>query len=317
MNKRIEGFIAAPLTAFREDGSVDTTIIPSYARFLRFNGVSGVFVNGTTGEGFSLSTEERMAIAEKWVEASGGQFQVIIHVSHTSQVAAQDMAFHAAKIGADGIGEMGPLFFKPANVNALADQCALTASTAPGLPYYYYHMPAMSGVHFPMLDFLKAAETRIPSLAGIKYTYEDLYDFELCRAYKAGKYDILYGRDETLLCALALGCRGAVGSTFNIMAPLYGRLVASFDEGNLEEARRLQRISMHVIQRLIRGGNFFSTLKAVMGLLGVETGGVRAPLQNVDADALSGLSEDLSELGFWDVCSKSPNKVPSDLVDAI
>lgn len=305
-NSKTEGFIAAPMTAYRPDGAVDLDVIPSYAEFLQSNSVVGVFINGTTGEGFSLTVEEHKAIAEQWVKAGSDKFKVIVHVSHTCAVSAWDMARHAAQIGAWGIGEMGPIFYKPNNVEELTDYAAQTAAQAPDLAYYYYHMPSMSGICFPMIDFLRAAEPKIPKLTGIKYTDEDLVDFESCREFNDGKYDILYGRDETLLCSLALGCRGAVGSTYNIMAPLYTRLIDAFDSGNLNEARRLQRISMKVVRLLAETTSFNSALKEVMNMIGLNLGPVRSPLKNIEAAKVARLKNGLKELGFFDFCSKLP-----------
>ncbi len=306
INSKTEGLIAAPMTAYHPDGTVDLDIIPSYAAFLHANGVVGVFLNGTTGEGFSLALEERKAIAESWMKTAPAEFKVIVHVSHTCAVSAWDMARHAAQIGAWGIGEMGPIFYKPNNIEELIDHAAQTAAQAPDLAYYYYHMPSMNGVCFPMIDLLRAAAPKIPNFAGIKYTHEDLVDFELCREFKDGKYDILYGRDETLICSLALGCRGAVGSTYNIMAPLYTRLIDAFDSGDLNEARRLQRMSMKVIRLLAGTNSFFSALKGVMNMIGLDLGGVRSPLKNIEAAKVAGLKNGLEELGFFDFCSKQP-----------
>lgn len=306
VDNKTEGLIAAPLTAYHPDGTVNPDIIPSYADFLYSNGVVGVFVNGTTGEGLSLTSEERMAIAERWVKAAPADFRVIVHVSHTCAASAWGMARHAAQIGAWGIGQMGPIFFRPNNVKELADYAAQTAAQAPDLAYFYYHMPSMSGVCFPILEFLKAAAPTIPNLAGIKYTHEDLVDFELCRKFKDGKYDILYGRDETLLCALALGCRGAVGSTYNIMAPLYRRLIDAFDSGNLNEARRLQNISMRVIRSLAQTTSFISALKEVMNMIGLNVGDVRSGLKNIGPAKAAGLKNELEELGFFEFCSRRP-----------
>jgi N-acetylneuraminate lyase len=306
INSKTEGFVAAPMTVYHPDGTMDLDIIPSYAAFLHYNGVVGVFINGTTGEGFSLTLEERKAAAEQWVKAGSGKFRVIVHVSHTCAASAGDMAQHAAQIGAGGIGEMGPIFYKPNTVEELTDCAAQTAAQAPDLAYYYYHMPSMSGIYFPMIDFLRAADPKIPVLAGIKYTHEDLVDFELCCEFNDGKYDILYGRDETLLCSLALGCRGAVGSTYNIMAPLYTRLIDAFDSGNFDEVRRLQRISMRVVRLLAETTSFNSALKEVMSMIGLNLGGVRSPLKNIDAVKIARLKNSLKELGFFDLCSKQP-----------
>jgi N-acetylneuraminate lyase len=304
INSKTEGLIAAPMTAYHPDGTVNLDVISSYAEFLQSNGVVGVFINGTTGEGFSLAVEERKAIAESWMKTVKGIFKVIVHVSHTCAVSAWDMARHAAQIGAWGIGEMGPIFYKPNSVKELTNYTAQTAAQAPDLTYYYYHMPSMNGVCFPMIDFLRAAEPKIPNLAGIKYTHEDLVDFELCREFNDGKYDILYGRDETLLCSLALGCRGAVGSTYNIMAPLYTRLIDAFNSGDLTEARRHQRMSMKVIRLLAQTNSFNSALKEVMNMIGLNLGGVRSPIKNIEAAKIAGLKNGLKELGFFDFCSK-------------
>jgi len=145
-----KGLIAAPLTGYRDDGTINLDVIPPYAEMLQANGVAGVFVNGTTGEGFSLTLSERRALAERWVQAAPNGFRVIIHVGHTCQAESRALVVHAADIGAAAVGEIGPIFFRPASVEALVDYCAETAAAAPNLPYYYYHMPSMNQVLFPM-----------------------------------------------------------------------------------------------------------------------------------------------------------------------
>lgn len=304
INDKTEGLIAAPMTAYHPDGTVNLDIIPPYAEFLQSNGVVGVFINGTTGEGFSLTLEERKAIADSWMKAVSGEFKVIVHISHTCTVSARQLARHAAQIGAYGIGQMGPLFYRPNRVEDLVEYASETAAQVSEIPYYYYHIPSMNNVYFPMLEFLRAAEPKIPNLTGIKYTHEDLVDFDLCHGFNNNKYDILYGRDETLLCSLALGCRGAVGSTYNIMAPLYTRLISAFNSGNLNDAHSFQRLSMKVIRLLAETNSFNSALKEVMNMIGLNLGGVRSPLINIEAKKITRLKEGLKGLRFFDFCSK-------------
>lgn len=304
---KIEGFIAAPLTAFHADGGVNLDIIPAYAKFLHANGVVGAFVNGTTGEGLSLTLDERLAIAEQWVQTAPTGFKVIVHVSHTCARSTGELSRHAARIGADGIGEMGPLFYRPSTVKDLVYHSALTAAQVPDLPYYYYHIPSMSGVCFPMIDFLRAAAPHIPNFTGIKYTHEDLVDYRQCCEFQEQQYDILYGRDETYLCALALGGRGAVGSTYNIMAPLYLQLRQAFADGALDEAARLQQVSMCIIDALIETTRFNAALKVVMKLLGLNLGGVRPPLQDLDEETCAQLQQRLEANGFQKYMSRGLN----------
>ena len=203
MNKTV-GLIAATATVFHPDDSVNCDIIPSYAQMLHASGVAGVFVNGTTGEGMSLSLSDRRATAERWVNAAPEGFKVIIHVGHTCQQESYGLALHAARIGAAAVGEIGPVFYRPDTVDALADYVAATASAAPELPYYYYHMPIMNQIKFPMLELLKRIRD-VANFAGIKYTFEDLDDYERCIRFADGKYDVLFGRDERLLEAMRRG----------------------------------------------------------------------------------------------------------------
>lgn len=304
MMSKLSGLISAPLTGFHADGQVNLSVIKNYADFLTNNGVAGAFVNGTTGEGFSLTMTERKEIAETWIKSASDALKVIVHVAHTSIEDSKELAAHAEANQADAISSMAPIFFKPGNLDQLVDSMAEIAAAAPNTPFYYYHMPAMSGVNFPMIDFLKKAEDKIPTLAGIKFTYENLMDFEQCRAYKDGKFVMLHGRDETLICSLALGTEGAVGSTYNFIAPVYTQMITAFEAGNLAEARRLQRLSIKVIEIMCATGNFFSAAKAMMKRLGLDLGPVRSPLQNLGEAAISTLFAELDQAGFNEFCSK-------------
>lgn len=296
----VHGLIAAPLTGYHPDGSVNLAVVHRYAEMLHADGVTGAFVNGSTGEGLSLTIKERCALAERWVAAAPDGFKIIIHVGHTCQAESRAMAAHAMDIDAHAIAEIGPVFFRPATVEALADYCAVTAASAPGLPYYYYHMPSMNQVHFPMAEFLKAASSVIPNLAGIKYTYEDLADYERCRTFDGGNYDILFGRDEILLDALKLGAQGAVGSTYNAFASLYHELIDAFHAGCHDKARRLQDISADICRILYETGGFGSALKSVMRMIGFDLGGMRRPQLNLSDDAARQLEGTLRQAGAFE-----------------
>jgi N-acetylneuraminate lyase len=276
--KAFKGLVAAPVTPFKENGSINTEAAKPYAQLLKDSGVAGVFVNGTTGESYSLSQKEREDLAAAWTAEKTADFKVMIHVGATNHEESKALAAHAETIGADAIGEMGPLFFKPDSVAELVNYTAQTAAAAPNTPYFFYHMPAMNGINMPMIRYIELADKQIPTLAGIKFTYENLMDFELCRAFKNDEYNIMHGRDETLICGLALGATAAVGSTYNLFAPLYLKLQKAFEAGDLATARELQRLSMKGIQVMADSGYFFSVLRQCLAKAGVETGHPRSPL---------------------------------------
>ena len=301
MNSRFRGLVAAPFTPFNSDRSLNLDVIPAYARFLRDNGVSAAFVCGTTGEGLSLTLDERLAVAERWVACADERLRVIVHVGHTCLADARTLTAHAARIGAAAVSALAPMFFKPRTNAELVDWCASVASAAPSLPFYYYNIPSMTGVSFPVADFLAQAVDRIPSLAGIKYTHEDLPDYRACVAVGDGRYDILFGRDELLLEGVAAGALGAVGSTYNYAAPLYLRILAALKGGRAAEARTLQDTAIKMIETCNGiGVTHLAASKALMAMLGIDCGPVRLPLVQPTIGQLAVLRTQLTAIGFFD-----------------
>jgi len=279
--KKTTGLVAAPPTGFLEDGKVDFGVVGPLARHLHAEGVAGVFVNGTTGEGASLTVEEREELAESWQAAVPEGMRFFVHVGHNSVGEACRLAAHAERIGADAIGLMAPGFYRPVALASLVDFCAEVAAAAPSLPFYFYHMPSMNGVTLRVAAFLRAAASRIPNLAGVKFTFEAMDDFQECLAMDEGRFDVLWGRDEMLLGALATGARGAVGSTYNVAAPHYRQIVEAFEVGDLAEARELQLQAIAMINAMVATGHFFVALKSMLREQGVPISPrVRLPLAN-------------------------------------
>jgi N-acetylneuraminate lyase len=294
--EKIDGLIAAPFTPYLPDGEVNTGIIKDYAEKLKRDGLKGVFICGTTGEGMLLTREERKAVAEEWVKYNSPDFKVIVHVGTTSSKQSKDLAAHAQKIGAYAIGSMGPIFLKPAKLAELLGFCADLASGAPKLPFYYYHIPSLSGVHFPMTDFIKEASGQIPNFRGIKFTDNNFMEMQQCLHMDNGKWDILHGFDELLLAGLALGAKGAVGSTYNYMAAHYNQIVTAFENGQIDEAREKQAISVKVVEVLLKYGGAVVAGKALMKHVGIDCGPCRLPLKNLDEKSLKNLSDEINAI---------------------
>jgi len=304
MNSRFRGLIAAPFTPFHPDRSINLDVIPAYARLLRDNGVSAAFVCGTTGEGLSLTQQERMRVAEAWMKVADARLRVIVHVGHNCLADAQELTRHAAKIGAAAVGAFAPSFFRPRDNDELVDWCAELAGAAPGIPFYYYNIPSMTGVNFKVAPFLALAAGRIPSLAGVKYTYEDLDDFEACVKFENGRYDVLFGRDELLMEGWARQAVGAVGSTYNYAAPLYLKLLEKVRAGQTQEARALQDKAIKMIGICAGVGvTHQSATKSMMAWHGVDCGPMRLPVRSINPDQSAELRRRLEAIGYFaDAC---------------
>lgn len=294
--EKINGLIAAPYTPYLPNGEVNTKMIPAYANKLINDGVKGVFICGTTGEGMLLTNEERKIVAEEWVKFSSMDFKVIVHVGTTSAKQSKDLARHAQDIGVYATGSMGPVFLQPGRMDELIAFCAEMASGAPDLPFYYYHIPVISGVDFHMPDFIKGANRQIPNFRGIKFTDHNFMAMQQCLKLDEGKWDILHGFDEILLAGLALGVKGAVGSTYNYMAPLYYGIIEDFNNGRMDAARKKQDISVKVVEVLLKYGGALVAGKALMKTQGIDCGPCRLPLKNLDEESFYSLARDFNSL---------------------
>ncbi len=299
---KITGLIAATFAAYKEDGSIDLDIIPSYVEYLISQGIKGVFVCGTNGEGPNLSMEERMAITEKYIAAVNKRLLVFVHVGHSSIEEAKRLAVHAQDCGADYISSVSAFYFKPSSVANLVACMSAIAEAAPRLPFFYYHIPALTGIQIDMLEFLKLAEEQIPTLAGIKYTAATIHEYQACLHYKGGKYDILFGYDELLLPALAVGAKGAIGSTYNYSAKLYAQVVRYFEEGKLEEAEKLHYQAVEMIQLLVKYGPI-PTQRAIMKKVGFDLGTPRLPLTVLSLEKEESLYTDLDKIDFFSIAT--------------
>ena len=236
--EKIKGLINAPFTPFDENGEVDFAPIGKYAEMLVNNGLKGVFINGSSGEGYMLTEEERVALAEEWIKVSPKGFKVIVHVGSTCVKMSNKLARHAQKIGAWGTGAMASPFPKAGRVEELVKYCEEIACGAPDLPFYFYHIPALSGVFLPMLPFLQAVDGRIPNFAGIKYTFESIYEYNQCWHYKKNKFDMLHGQDETILAAMAMGgAQGGISGTTYYKGRAWNGNIAARNDGDVEKGR--------------------------------------------------------------------------------
>lgn len=303
--EHLQGLISAPFAPFNGNGKLDINLIPSYYAFLKKNGITGAFINGSTGEGVSLTLEEKKEIAQAWADCTNhdADFKVMVFLGGTCLADCINLAKHAYEIGLYAVSLTAPFYFKPANVDMLAQACIMVGESIPDMPLYYYHIPVLTGVNVPMYDLLKALDEKLPNFAGVKYTHEDFMDYQSCMSYQNGKYDMLWGRDENMLSALVLGAKGSVGSTFNYAAPLYYDLIAAFNANDLVKARELQQKSIDMIRLLGKYGGI-SVGKAYMKVTGIDLGEFRLPVKNMSAEQFESFKIDVESLNFDDFKSK-------------
>ncbi|XP_072854237.2 N-acetylneuraminate lyase isoform X2 [Pogona vitticeps] len=286
--KKLQGLVAATVTPMTQDREINLAVIGQYVDYLvNEQGVRSVFVNGTTGEGLSLSIQERKQLAEEWVAKGKEKLDhVIVHVGALSLPESKGLAKHAAEIGVDGIAVIAPSFFKQVNKDALLAFLRDVASEAPGIPFYYYHIPPLTGIQINAEELLDGMTEQIPSFQGVKFSDRNLLDFGRCAAKNSsGQFALLYGVDEQLLSALVMGATGAVGSTYNYFGKANNVMMEAFAKGDFCTAQKYQFCIQEFLGFVIAQGFGVPQIKAVMSLVsGIPMGPPRLPLSSASEE---------------------------------
>ena len=295
----LQGLVAATFTPLREDRSLHLEAIPPMVDRLISQGVAALYVLGSTGEGASLTFDERCAVAESFVCAADGRLPVIVQVGSESLMQARNLAAHASRVGADAISAVSPVYFKPDSVETLVASMAEIAGGAPELPFYYYHIPAVTGVGVSAVEFLKLAEQRIENLRGVKFTSQNVFEFQTCVEYAQERLQIFWGLDEMLQYGLAAGAVAAVGSTYNFATAVYQRLLTAFAAGDMETVRQEQSRSQAIVRAFIPYGPR-GAQKAIMKMIGIDCGPSRLPVPTLTQTQYAALERELREIGFFE-----------------
>ncbi|GIW95299.1 MAG: N-acetylneuraminate lyase [Pirellulaceae bacterium] len=293
------GLVPAVPTPFDASGALRLDFIERQAMSLAELGVRTVFVAGTTGECQSLSVEERERLVERWCDvARGAPLHVWAHVGHTVQEAACRLARSARRCGAAAVAATAPFYHRPRTVEDLVSFLQPIAENA-DLPFYYYDIPHVTHVVFPLKCVIEEALKRLPRFAGVKYTNSDLIEFQRCVSFFGDRLAWMHGFDETLAAGILLGATGAVGSTYNVAYRFYRRIVNELEQGRWQQAARLQRQSVALVDLLDRHG-LVPALKAVLDQMGVPCGPPRPPLRPVPPETARQLYQQLQESGLLD-----------------
>ncbi|CAH1123910.1 unnamed protein product [Ceutorhynchus assimilis] len=276
------GLMAPVFTIFNPDFTVNTDRIPQYANYLLESGINGILVAATTGEGTSLSVQERKNLTESWASAVKTTRQhLMVQVGGAPFPDVVDLARHADNLRVDSILTMPELYFKPKNPQELISYLKFVSAAAPNTPLFYYHNPGHTGVNIDMAEFLEQASNQIPNLKGIKYTSNDLAKgYAALRAAK-GKFTVFIGGDYLLEPAFATGFTSATAASINVFPRYSVEMLAAIKQAKLDTALELQQNLTRILNIVTKYGSRVSGLKLAMNLFTpINVGLARPPLQN-------------------------------------
>jgi N-acetylneuraminate lyase len=291
----------AVFTPMFEDGSINYSRIPELYQQACGTGAEGVFINGTTGECMSLSVQERLKVVETWTacrQSRSPDFKMFVHVGSCNLHETAQMAEHAQAHSADGIAMVAPFYFRPKTLEDVVTQCEYVAAAAPNIPFYYYNIPSLTGVNFPLIKFLELATKRIPNFAGLKNSFTDIVDYQHCIHFAKDNYTLYWGTDEAFMMLYTAGNRHYVGSTYNYMSTIYLEMLKAYHAGEFEKLTALEG-EADAIYKILLSYNGLIAGKEVMRYLGVDCGPVRRPLNPLTRPEREALYQKLNDTTFF------------------
>lgn len=289
--QEMSGAYTALFTPLTQDNRVNVEMLGRMVEFHLARGLRGFYLTGSTGEGFLLSGEERRQVVEAVVKANRGRGKVIVHVGCLATDDAVALARHAADSGVDWVSSVGPVYFGQSFEGAYRHYKRIAEAT--DLPFMVYSIGQ---------DLVPERDRRffeIKNIKGIKYTGADYFNAQKLRRLLDKEVIFFAGRDEQLLCALALGnvFSGGIGTTYNIIPGHFAKICELAGQGRFVEAGPVQDEANRVIALMIESENW-SYRKAFMRYIGLDCGAYRYPYEPLSEAAYQAFAARIAALGI-------------------
>jgi len=242
MNRNVEfkGLWPALFTPVTDDGKVNERELERLIELVVAQRLDGIYLLGSTGQGFLYPESERMRIAEMALLMAARRIPVIVHVGALSTDESVRLARHAEAHGADGISSVGPIYYAASPAMGMAHYRAIAGSVSlPFFPYQIGNAPMTEDMIRQLLD--------IPNIKGLKLTTLNMLDISAINISSDRKWVLFSGADELVCHAAVCGIAGAIGSTYNLFGPVCQHVRRSFVGGNVQ----LGIDFMYEFQRLI------------------------------------------------------------------
>ncbi len=279
--EKFKGVFVALNTIYDKNDEINVDAIKELVKIYKSKGVKGVYVCGSTGEGFLLSTEERMQVAEAVMDVAGDDFTVIVHVGCAGTKESVRLAKHSEKIGVDAVSAVPSVYYHLSPASVEKHWTGIIDST--DLPFIIYNIPQLTSFNLPLDLFERMAKN--PKVIGIKNSEEPVYNMERYRTVAGDDFIIFNGSDEQYLGGRLMGANAGIGGTYGTMPELFVKLDELINQNKIEQAKLLQYKINDVIFDLISLPSLYGAAKNVISRrFGIDAGVPRSPFLPVDND---------------------------------
>ncbi|HHY81889.1 MAG TPA: hypothetical protein GX505_04325 [Clostridiales bacterium] len=292
---RFEGIIPAFVSPLSDDNiTINENAVCKLIAYLLLIGADGFYICGNTGEGIVMQKNERKKLCEIVIDAVRGRKPVITHIGAVDLKTSIDLALHAERAGSNAIASVPPFYYKYDDIDIVNFYREL--DKAVNIPIMVYYHPA---ANLNMQAELIYEIFKLEHVTAVKWSSSNYYEMLRLKDMTNGEINIINGPDETLICGLAAGADGGIGSTYNLMTAEYKKLYQYFRDGEIDKARQMQCKVNRVTSVLIKH-NVIPSIKTVLKSLGFDVGDATYPMPKIEGNDKELLMEDLKKAGWFD-----------------
>lgn len=269
----LKGIFSALLTSFDENGNINEDGVRQIVRHnIDKMKVDGLYVGGSTGENFLISTEEKKKIFKIAKDEAKNDIKLIAQVGSLNIHESIELAKYVTELGYDAISAVTPFYYK-FSFEEIKDYYNTIINSVDNY-LIIYSIPFLTGVNISVEQFGELFQNE--KIIGVKFTAADFYLLERLR--KAYPNHLIYaGFDEMMLPATVLNVDGAIGSTFNVNGIRARQIFELAQQGKIDEAFKIQNITNDLITDIL-GNGLYQTIKYLLQLQGIDAGYCKKPM---------------------------------------
>jgi len=287
------GSSVAIVTPFYADGSVNYDKLKELIDFQIANGTSAITICGTTGESSTMTIEEHIEVTDFAVKYANKRITVIAGSGSNDTMAALEISKEAEKSGADALLLVTP-YYNKATQKGLVLHYQYIADRV-NTPIILYNVPSRTGCSFTVDTYKELSKH--PMINGVKEASGNFTLLSQTLAECGDDFNVWSGNDDEIVPMMSLGAKGVISVLANITPRLVADMTAACLAGNFKAGADLQLKYYDLIKKLFIEVNPIP-IKAAMNLMGMDVGGNRLPLCDMEESNLEKLRLSMQKAGL-------------------
>ena len=271
------GSAVALVTPFDKDGKINFPLFKKLIEFQIANKTDAVVICGTTGEGSTLTVDERLSLFQTAVDTVRGRVPVICGTGSNSTSFTADFAKKAEKFDVDAHLIVTPYYNKTSQKGLISHYYTIADQLQK--PVIVYNVPSRTGMNIQPSTYKALAEHE--NIVAVKEADTNISKLIKSLVLCEGKLDFYVGNDDLISVAMSLGCKGVISLLANVLPEYTHEMTLSGINGECKKCAEMQKHIMSLIECMFLDVNPIM-VKEIMNRIGVAVGPCRLPLGKCD-----------------------------------